>query len=54
MIIESFRIMFMANGGNEHVTMFTLYLPLADFSSLMRLSSFELASLCITVTLISS
>ena len=32
----------MANGRNEHVTMFTPYLPLAVFSFSVKLSSFAL------------
>ena len=33
-----------ANGRNDHVTMFTLYLPLAVFSFSVKLSSFALVS----------
>ena len=36
--------MFTANGRNDHVTMFTLYLPLAVFSLSAKLSTFVLAS----------
>ena len=38
-ILERFRI-FTENGGNDPVTMFILYLPLAVFSFLVKLSSF--------------
>ena len=41
---ERFRITFTANGRNDHVTMFTLHLPLAVFSLSVKLSSFALAS----------
>ena len=44
MILEKFRITFTANGRNDHVTMFILYLPLAVFSFSVKLSSFALAS----------
>ena len=33
-----------ANGINDHVTMFSLHLPLAIFSFLVKLSSFPIAS----------
>ena len=42
--IERFRITLTANGRNDHVTMFILYLPLAVFSFSVKLSSFSLAS----------
>ena len=35
---------FAANGNDDHVTMFVLYLPLAVFSFSGKLSSFTLAS----------
>ena len=38
------RITFAANGRNDHVTMFILYLPLAVFSFSVKLSIFALAS----------
>ena len=44
MILEKFRITFAANGRNNDVTMFILYLPLAVFSFSVKLSSFALAS----------
>ena len=36
--------MFMSNGKNDHVNMFTMYLSLTIFSFLVKLSSFALAS----------
>ena len=40
-----FRITFTANGRNDHVTVFTLYLPCtAVFSFVVELSSFALFS----------
>ena len=42
--LERFRITFMANGKNDHVTVFTLYLPCAVFSFVVELSSFVLFS----------
>ena len=36
--------MFMANGRNDHVTMFILHLPLAVFSFSVKLRNFALAS----------
>ena len=42
--LERFQITFTANGRNDHVTMFTLYLPLAVFSFSVKSSSFVLAS----------
>ena len=44
LIIRKSRITFTANGRNDHVTMFTLYLPLVVFSFSAKLSSFALAS----------
>ena len=38
------RITVKANGRNDHVTMFTVYLPLAVFTFSVKLSSFGLAS----------
>ena len=43
--LERFRISFMANGRNDHVTVFTLYLPYAVISFVVELSSFALFSL---------
>ena len=34
----------MANGGIDHMTMFTVYLPLAVFRFSVKVSSFALAS----------
>ena len=42
--IERFTVAFTANGRNDHVTMFTLHLPLAVFSFSEKLSSFAFAS----------
>ena len=36
--------MFTANGRNDHLTVFALYLPLAVFSFSLKLSCFALAS----------
>ena len=41
---ESFRIMFMPNGRNDHVTTFSLYFPLTVFRFSINLSSLALAS----------
>ena len=38
--LERFRISFTANGRNDHVTVFTLYLPCAVFSFVVELNSF--------------
>ena len=45
-ILERDRMTFTANGRDDHVTMFSLYLPLAVFRYifLIKLSSFALAS----------
>ena len=42
--IDRFRITLTANGKNEHVIMFALYLPLTVFSFSVKSSSFALAS----------
>ena len=38
--VKRFRVGFTANGRNDHMTTFTLHLPLAVFSFLVKLSSF--------------
>ena len=42
--LERFRISFTSNGRNDHVTVFTLYLPCIVFSFVVELSSFALFS----------
>ena len=38
---------FTADGRNDHVTMFSLHLPLAVFTFLVKLSTFAIASKCL-------